>query len=669
MIHRPDPHLAGPLNIGSASGAIGAPTCEFAPEGNSSVTDHNDLSRFVRTSLRGCVTSITFRPMPAAISSEFRSVPDMLRDRVQRSGDSEAFRYPEGEQWRSLTWSQTWERARAIALGLHAIGLGSQQRCGILAGTRMDWILADMGVMCAGGATTTIYPTTTAEGCAYIISDSGSTIVFAEDDEQIAKLREQRENLPELTRVITFDGTADGDWVLSLADLEAQGRAKHEAEPELFDQLVEAVGIDDLATLIYTSGTTGNPKGVRLAQSNWVYVAEAMHAIGEMTAEDVQYLWLPLSHVFGKVLQVGQIRTGYLTAVDGRIDKIVDNLGEVRPTFVAGAPRIFEKIYNKVVVQAKEGGELKYKIFRWACAVGLEISRLQQDGQEPGLGLKVQHAVADKLVFSKLREKFGGRLRFFISGSAALAPDIARFFHAAGVLIAEGYGLTETTAASFVNRTNDFRIGTVGQPLPGTEVRIAEDGEVLLRGGGVMRGYHNMPEATAEVLTAEGWFHTGDIGELDEQGRLRITDRKKDLIKTSGGKYVAPQSVEGKFKALCPYVSNVVVFGDKRPYCAALVTLDEESIVEWAQANDLGGLSYAELAAHPKAHEMVAAAVEDLNATLNRHETIKKFTILPRELTIEHNEVTPSLKIKRKAVADNHVEAIEELYPNTVETL
>ncbi|RRO14269.1 long-chain fatty acid--CoA ligase [Saccharopolyspora rhizosphaerae] len=607
--------------------------------------------------------------MPAAITSDFRSVPDMLRDRVQRSGDSEAFRYPDGDQWRSLTWSQTWERARAIALGLHAIGLRSQQRCGILASTRIEWILADMGVMCAGGATTTIYPTTTAEGCAYIIADSDSTIVFAEDDEQIAKLREQRAHLPDLARVITFDGTPDGDWVLSLSDLEAKGRELGEAQPDLFDSLVDAVDTEDLATLIYTSGTTGNPKGVRLAQANWTYVAEAMHETGEMTAEDVQYLWLPLSHVFGKVLQVGQIRTGYLTAVDGRIDKIVDNLAEVRPTFVAGAPRIFEKIYNKVVMQAKEGGELKYTIFRWACAVGLEISHLQQEGKHPGLALKVQHAIADKLVFAKLREKFGGRLRFFISGSAALAPDIARFFHAAGVLIAEGYGLTETTAASFVNRTNDFRIGTVGQPLPGTEVRIAEDGEVLLRGGGVMRGYHNMPEATAEVLDADGWFHTGDIGELDEAGRLRITDRKKDLIKTSGGKYVAPQSVEGKLKAQCPYLSNVVVFGDKQPYCSALVTLDEESIAEWARANDLGSLSYAELAEHPKTHELVGAAIEDLNATLNRHETIKTFKVLPRELSIEHNEVTPSLKIKRKAVADNHREVLEELYPSTVESL
>ena len=606
--------------------------------------------------------------MGAEISSEFRSIPDLLRFRVRQTGSNEAFRFPVDDQWQTLTWEQACERASAIALGLHSLGVEPEQRCGILAGTRIDWMLADLGIMCAGGATTTIYPTTTAEGCAYIVGDSGSVVVFAEDDEQVDKLRSVREQVPELRKVITFDGTADGDWVITLDELEERGRALAESEPELLDGIIDAVEPEHLATLIYTSGTTGNPKGVRLVHANWLYEAEAIHEAGELTTDDVQYLWLPLSHVFGKVLQVAQLREGFLTAVDGRVEKIVENLAVVRPTFVAGAPRIFEKVYNKVVLQAKEGGAAKYRIFRWACDVGLRVSRMRRAGEQPGPLLKAQHALADRLVFAQLREKFGGRLRYFISGSAALAPDIAEFFHAAGILIAEGYGLTETSAASFVNRQDDYRLGWVGKPFPGTEVRIAEDGEVLLRGGGVMRGYHNRPEETAEVIDADGWFHTGDIGELDGEF-LRITDRKKDLIKTSGGKYVAPQSVEGKLKAVSPYVSNVVVFGNDRPYCTALITVDEESIVPWARENGLGELGYEQLVAHPKVEELIGSAVEELNAGLPRHETIKRFRVLPRELTVEHNEVTPSMKIKRKVVAQNHEQVVAEMYPDTVESL
>ncbi|GAA4831892.1 AMP-dependent synthetase/ligase [Saccharopolyspora rosea] len=608
--------------------------------------------------------------MHAEITSSFRSIPDMFRHRVEESGGSEAFRYPVDGGWRSLTWAQTRERVRAIALGLHSLGVTSQQRCGILSSTRMDWILADMGILCAGGATTTIYPTTTPEDCTYIISDSGTVIVFAEDDDQVAKLRSQRDSLPELTRVITFDGTSDGDWVLRLEELEERGRALADEQPELFEELIGKVDTEDLATLIYTSGTTGRPKGVRLVHANWLYEAEAIKALGDdlLTPDDVQYLWLPLSHVFGKVLQMGQIRLGFPTAVDGRVDKIVDNLAQVRPTFVAGAPRIFEKVYNKVVMQAKEGGELKYRIFRWACEVGIRASRMRREGQQPGALLRLQCAVADRLVFSKLRERFGGRLRYFISGSAALAPDIAEFFQVAGVPIMEGYGLTETSAATFVNRPEDYRLGTVGKPLPGTEVRIAEDGEVLVRGGGVLRGYHGLPEETAAVLDPDGWLHTGDIGEL-EDGFLRITDRKKDLIKTSGGKYVAPQTVEGKLKALCPYVSNVVVHGEKRPYCTALITLDEEAITAWAQHNGLAALTYEQLTRHAKVHELVGTSVDELNAGLARHETIKKFAILPRDLTIESDEITPSLKIKRRVVERNHGEVLDEMYPNTVQAL
>ncbi len=606
--------------------------------------------------------------MHDAVTSPFRSIPDMFRQRVEEASQREAFRFPaDGDAWQSMTWSHTRSRVRAIALGLHALGLTPQQRCGILSGTRIEWILADLGILCAGGATTTIYPSNTADESAYIISDSDTVVLFAEDDAQVEKLRSQRDKLPNLTKVITFDGTSDGEWVMTLDELESQGRAVGVDQPDLFDELISGVRPEELATLIYTSGTTGRPKGVRLSHANWLYEAEAIATIG-VTTDDVQYLWLPLAHAFGKVLQVAQIRLGFLTAVDGRVDKIVDNLAAVRPTFVAAAPRIFEKVYNKVITQAREGGALKYQIFRWASEVGAKVAGLRQRGQRPGALLALQHAVADRLVFSKLRARFGGRLRFFVSGSAPLSPDIAQFFYAAGVLILEGYGLTESSAGSFVNRPDDHRIGTVGKPLPGTEVTFLEDGEVLLRGGGIMNGYHNRPEESAEVLDSEGWLHTGDVGVL-EDGFLKVTDRKKDLIKTSGGKYVAPQSLEGRLKAVCPYVSNVVIHGDQRPYCTALISLDEEAITAWAADHGLRDLSYDQLAGHAKVHELVSSGIEQLNAGVARHETIKRFSILPRDLTVDDGELTPSLKVKRRVVEKRYEHLIEEMYPSAVQAM
>ncbi len=605
-----------------------------------------------------------------SLTSSYRSVAEMLRHRATASADHEAYRYPDGTGWSSLTWAQSFDRIRAIALGLNAVGVTAQQRCAILAGTRLEWILADFGILCASAATTTIYPSSTPDECAYIISDSESTVVFAEDDTQIEKLRGERANLPDLHKVITFDGTPDGDWVLGLAELEALGRELDSDQPGLFDQLVSGIEPEHLATLVYTSGTTGRPKGVRLVHANWLYVADSMASLGGdlLTEDDLQYLWLPLSHVFGKVMEMGQVRQGFPTAVDGNVDRLIDNLPVVRPTFMAAAPRIFEKVYNKVVTQAKEGGAVKYRIFRWACGVGVKVSRANQRHEEVDALTRIQYAVADKLVFGKLRAKFGGRLRFFISGSAPLSPEIAEFFDAAGVRILEGYGLTETSAASFVNLPRDYRIGTVGRPLPGTEVSFLEDGEILLRNGAVMRGYHGLPDETAASLDADGWFHTGDIGSL-EDGFLRITDRKKDLIKTSGGKYVAPQSVEGRFKATCPYVGNVIVHGDKRPYCTALVTLDEEAISQWAADNGLGELSYPELAANPAVRALIESYVEKVNAGLARHETIKSFSVLPRDLTIDSGEITPSLKIKRKVVENNYADVLAGMYPNVQQTL
>jgi long-chain acyl-CoA synthetase len=610
------------------------------------------------------------------------SVAALFLERVAATPDAEAYRYPvpatsgQGpDDWKSLSWAQAAERVFAIAAGLIELGVEPEQRVALASSTRVEWILADLGILCAGGATTTVYPQTNADESAFILSDSESRVLIAEDAAQVAKAVEKRAELTELTKVVVIDATGveTSDWVITLAELERRGAAYLESHPSLIKERVGAIKKDQLATLIYTSGTTGRPKGVRLPHDNWAYMAKAIAATGLVTMDDVQYLWLPLAHVFGKVLTSGQIEVGHVTAVDGRVDKIIENLPVVQPTYMAAVPRIFEKVYNGVAAKAREGGPAKYKIFQWAAEVAREYAKVSQDNfRRTGthavpFGLAAKHKVADTLVYGKLREAFGGRLRACVSGASALAPEIGYFFAGAGIHILEGYGLTESSAASFVNPGEAYRTGTVGKPLPGTEVRIADDGEILLRGPGIMEGYHGLPEKTAEVLESDGWFHTGDIGELSPDGYLRITDRKKDLIKTSGGKYVAPAEVEGQFKAVCPYVSNILVHGADRNYCTALIALDELAILDWAKENGLEGKPYAEVVAAPQTVEMVDGYVQQLNAGLQKWQTIKKFRLLPRDLDVEHGEITPSLKLKRPVVEREYKHLIEEMYAGTRE--
>ncbi|MEU8504933.1 AMP-dependent synthetase/ligase [Streptomyces brevispora] len=615
------------------------------------------------------------------------SVATLFIDRVAATPDAEAYRYPVpaaggqgADAWKSLSWAQAAERVYAIGAGLIALGVQPEERIALAASTRVEWILVDLGVMCAGAATTTIYPSTNAEESAFILSDSESRVLIAEDAGQLAKARERRAELPDLTHVVVIDaegaGPAEGDpegWVLTLADLEARGTEYLAKNPAAITERVDAITPEQLATLIYTSGTTGRPKGVRLPHDNWSYMAKATVSTGLISKDDVQYLWLPLAHVFGKVLTSGQIEVGHVTAVDGRVDKIIENLPVVRPTYMAAVPRIFEKVYNGVAAKARAGGAAKYKIFQWAAEVAREHAKVSQDNfRRTGtasvpFALGAKHKVADALVFAKIREAFGGRLRACVSGSAALAPDIGFFFAGAGIHILEGYGLTETSAASFVNPGEAYRTGTVGKPLPGTEVRIADDGEIMLRGPGLMQGYQGLPEKTAEVLEADGWFHTGDIGELSVDGYLRITDRKKDLIKTSGGKYIAPAEVEGQFKAVCPFVSNILVHGADRNFCTALIALDEPTILGWAAENGMGGKSYADVVASPQTVELIDGYVKRLNEGLQRWQTIKKFRLLPRDLDIEHGEVTPSLKLKRPVVERAYKNLIEDMYAGSRE--
>ncbi|MFI7446662.1 AMP-dependent synthetase/ligase [Nonomuraea sp. NPDC049714] len=584
------------------------------------------------------------------------SIPVLLRDRIAATPDAEGYRTPSGDGWSSMSWREVGERVRELALGLAGLGAGPGTKVSILCSTRLEWVLCDLAVLSTGAATTTIYPSNTAAESAFVITDSGSTIVIAENDEQVAKLTSVREELPDVTRVVVIDGTpGDDGWVITLDSVRGEGD---------YDAMVDAIGPDAVATVIYTSGTTGRPKGVVLTHDNWLYAAGAVRELGLLTGDDLHFLWLPLSHSFGKLLQVVMIGVGVPTAIDGRLDRIADNLGVLQPTFMAAAPRIFEKIHNTVAATQQREGGVKLKIFEWARATGVRVVRARQRGAAVPLTTRLEFAVADRLVFGKLRARFGGRIRFFISGAAPLSAEIAEFFDAAGLTILEGYGLTESSAGSFFNRPGSVKFGTVGPPLPGTTVRIAEDGEVLIGGRGVMRGYHGLPEETAEALE-DGWLHTGDIGELDAEGRLSITDRKKELIKTSGGKYVAPTYLEGRLKAACPYLSHVFVHGDRRNYCTALVTLDLDVTVPWARSLGLP-TDPEELRGHPRMREEVEKAVEQVNAEQASYSTIKKFAILAQDFTVEGGELTPSLKVKRKAVEQRYGDTLDAFYQDPV---
>jgi long-chain acyl-CoA synthetase len=607
------------------------------------------------------MTPTTTPPTAQAIGQRQASFGQMFADRVAESGPKEAFRYPENGGWTSLTWDQSRDRVYRIAAGLISLGVGPENRVAIASGTRIEWVLADLAVMCAAAATTTIYPSTSTEDFAYIVADSGSRVLIAENSEQADKISKHRELVPELLKIVLIEGAGDADFVISLADLEKLGAERLTAEPKLVDDAIAAVGPDDLATLIYTSGTTGRPKGVRLAHDSWTYTARGAELLDILYPDDVQYLWLPLSHVFGKVLIGVQLRIGFATAVDGNLDKIVENLGQVKPTFMGGPPRIFEKVRARVTLTAHGEGGLKAKIFDWAIGIGIQYWQLKESGKAVNPLLTVLHSVADRLVFSKVKHRLGGRVRFFVSGSAALSQPVAEWFRAVGMPILQGYGLTETSAASFVNLPKHNVLGTVGPPLPGTEVKIADDGEILIKGPGVMRGYHNMPEATAEVLDADGWFATGDIGELTDDGYLRVTDRKKDLIKTSGGKYIAPQKIEILFKAISPYASHIVVHGEGRKYVSALITLDPDAIGDWAKSVGLTE-PYSDLAHDPKLLELIQRHVDELNAKLERWETVKKFEILAKDLTIEDGELTPSMKVRRKNVEKEYKALLDGMY-------
>lgn len=597
------------------------------------------------------------------MAASFPSIPELFRHRVSSTPDAEAFARPAEDGWQRLTWLEIERLVRELSCGLHALGVESEQRCAILCATRLEWVLADLAILCAGAAVVPLYPTAALNESVTILADSGATVLFVEDVETAYQLAEHRSRMPALQHIIVIEGQSRKDAFPSLGAIQDQGRAWDAANPGAYTERLRAIQPDHIATLMYTSGATGRPKGAIITHDCWVFEAEAMDALGFLSPADKHFLWLPLSHSFGMVLLIASIRIGIPTTIDGQVDSFLDNLQLLRPTFTAAVPSVFEQIHAQITREVRQVGGIRYRAFRWAMDVGAEVSALQQIGHAlPGI-LAVKHALADQAVFSRIRARFGGKLRFFISGSTPLSPDLSRFFHAAGVLILEGYGLTESSAATTVNRPDRYRFGTVGLPLSGVELRLdPEDSEVLIRSRGVMRGYHKLPEQTAAVLDDDGWLRTGDIGTIDEDGFLRIVDRKKDLIKTSAGKIVAPQKVEGRLRTICPYIQQVFVSGNNRSFCVALLTLDETAITAWAQEAGLEGLSLEELAEHDHIRALIEPYIDQLNADLARYEAIRAFVILPESFTLASGELTASLKLRRAEVEERNRDILEALY-------
>ncbi len=594
-----------------------------------------------------------------------QSIPELFWNRVAKHPDRTMQRSKKYGQWMEASWKQVGEEVRGIALGLVDLGHQPGEAVGLLSQSRAEWVRCDLGILSAGGVTIPVYPSLLPEQTQYVVDDSESKFLMVEDKAQLQKAIKIKPQLPHLKALIVIDpsGCKLSDTIVSLEQLVARGKQREKAE---LDARLEAIRRDQVATIVYTSGTTGNPKGVVQTHGNHLAATEAAASVGLGSEDDVDLLFLPLAHSFARLEEYTQLRVGTTTAFAEKIDTVVENLAEVRPTIVFSVPRIYEKIYAKVQAGAQQGPPLKQKIFAWSVNVGGQVSKLKQARKPVPPLLALQHKVAHKLVFSKLHEKLGGRLKYFISGGAPLAREIAEFFHAAGLLILEGYGLTETCPVLTVNRPEHYKFGSVGPALPGVELKIAPDGEILGRGPNIALGYFKREQDTREAFLPDGWFATGDIGEIDGDGFLRITDRKKDLIVTSAGKNIAPQNIENLLKN-DPLVSQAMAFGDKRKYITALVTLDPEQAPVWAKANGIADTSGEALAKDPKVLARIQSVVDDVNKKLASFEQIKYFRIVPQDFSVESGDLTPTLKVKRKVVTAKYQELLDAMYENPAE--
>ena len=582
------------------------------------------------------------------------TLADLLPRAAEMYGDMPAIRYREGDGWVSRSFREVEETVRPLALGLADLGVEKGDKVSILGNTRPEWTYVDFAALSIGAVVVPIYQTNSPEECQYVLDNSDAKVVVVEDDEQLEKIRSVRDRLPMLEHVIRMTGSSED--AISLENLAARGSG----DAGDWERRWSAVTKADVCTFIYTSGTTGPPKGCVISHGNYRAMLDMVNESSVIEEEDVTYLYLPLAHSFALLIQLGSFDLGATLAYWERDPlKILPNLAEVRPTYFPSVPRIFEKIYTAATSGMEKEGGLKKAIFDWAIRVGGRMREAERAGREPGFLLRKQYEFADKRVLSKIRGLFGGRLRLAVSGAAPINPDILRFFDSAGVLVLEGWGMTETSTAATISSPEDFKIGTIGKPFPGCEIRIADDGEILVKGPNVFQGYYKNEGATRETIV-DGWLHTGDLGSIDDDGFIKITGRKKDIIITAGGKNITPANLENEIKQH-PLVSQGVVVGDRQPYLVALITLDPEEAVAYAKELGLPE-DLEQISSNPEIRKTIEDHVDAINEKFARVEQIKKIAILPRDLSQEGGELTPTLKVKRAVVAQKHAPEIEALY-------
>ncbi len=582
-----------------------------------------------------------------------RTIARLWRDAVEADRPGPAYLVEAENGWSEVSWADADERVRAYANGLLARGVRKGDNFALLARNSLEWALVDFALARIGAVGVPVYASSSPRDVGYLLAHSEAVGIVCEDAEQLAKVEAITDELPALQHVLTFH---------DLDGLAAHGRDFAAGNPSALDDATNEIGEEDLFTIIYTSGTTGPPKGCMLSNRNYYEMASVVDRMEETyyREDDVMLLYLPLAHNYGRLMLLLGAHVGFTIAFLPDPLRVAEALPQVRPTLLPSVPRVYEKVHSVVLARFDAATGTKRRLIDWALPIGREVSRLESEGKPIPAGLRAKHRVADRLVFSKVREPFGGRLRMPGSGGAPLAKEIIEFFDAVGLRISEGYGLTECTTAASTNRPDVYRFGSVGQPLPGFEVRIAEDGEIEVRSETVFQGYFKDPEATAAVLSSDGWLKTGDIGKLDEDGFLHITDRKKDILVTAGGKNVAPQNIENDLKT-STFVSHALVVGDRLPYVSALITLDPVEISRWAAENGVDG-DPAALAGDERVHELIQGVVDDVNRERTRFEQVKRFAILPRDFTMEAGEVTPTLKLRRRAVQEHFAAEIEALY-------
>ena len=597
---------------------------------------------------------------------EAATVPQTLAElftmSAERYGREDALNYKRDGEWQKISSSNFVDRSRNIALGLASLGLGKGDRAAILAANSPEWTLADAGCQFAGIIDVPIYTTLAPEQVAYILNDSGARVLFLENREAYSRISEALGRCGSIEKIVFYDGAdADVDSAISLKDLEAAGARLRQDQPERSDELTTITTGSDIATLIYTSGTTGEPKGVMLSHSNLisnVIAAAEQYSFGGL---DVSLSVLPLSHVFERMGMYVYLMNGMAVHYAESIEKVPENLKEVRPTIFIGVPRIFEKVYAKARLTALQSSPLRERIFDWAIDVAKEYALTLETGEHVPRALSVKHNLADKLVYSKLRDFFGGNLRFCITGGAALSDEIWLIFTGAGIRIMQGYGLTETSPVISSNNPHGSKLGTVGKPIRGTSVRIAADGEIEVSGPGVMSGYYHKAEATREAFTEDGWFRTGDIGELDEDGFLRITDRKKELFKTSGGKYIAPSPIEQMIKG-SRVVNQVVLVGNERRFPAALIVPNFDMLASYAKLKQIDAATPAEFCTNDRVINLLERQIEAFTPNLSQYEKVKRIALIENEFTVDGGELTPTLKVKRRVVEEKYRDVIDAIY-------